>query len=129
MGSAEARGVVALGYRRVSQMGKAGADLSSCVHSIQRFMSHVLHQILSPKACISELASFSLYQRASTAAVPSHREIAISLNAGMPQAPVSLRLDSELMQFKLQGWQTARGFTYLHRPLEATMHFTPALGR
>lgn len=29
----------------------------------------------------------------------------------------------------LQGWQTARGFTYLRRPLEASMKLTPALGR
>ncbi|KAL4853484.1 Histone H1-II [Chlorella vulgaris] len=49
--------------------------------------------------------------------------------AGMPQTPVSLRLDSPTMQFRMQGWQTARGFTYLHRPVEASMLFTPALGR
>ena len=47
----------------------------------------------------------------------------------MPQTPVSMRLDSQLMQFKLQGWQTARGFTYLHKPIEGSMQFTPALSR
>jgi hypothetical protein len=49
--------------------------------------------------------------------------------SGMPQMPVQLRLDGELMQFSLQGWQTTKGFTYLRRPVEARMRFTPALSK
>lgn len=48
---------------------------------------------------------------------------------GMPQTPVAVRLDGQLMQFRLEGWQTARGFVYLVRPVEASMQFTPALSR
>lgn len=29
----------------------------------------------------------------------------------------------------LQGWQTTKGFTYLRRPVEARMRFTPALSK
>ncbi|KAL4421780.1 hypothetical protein ABPG77_009586 [Micractinium sp. CCAP 211/92] len=48
---------------------------------------------------------------------------------GMPQTPVAVRLDGQLMQFRLEGWQTARGFVYLVRPIEASMQFTPALSK
>ena len=30
---------------------------------------------------------------------------------------------------RMQGWETAHGYTYLHRPIEASLRFTPAFSR
>ncbi|EFN51561.1 hypothetical protein CHLNCDRAFT_140035 [Chlorella variabilis] len=84
---------------------------------------HVHFEVLRGLAAIEEAAANELPAGEAAAAAGG------GAARSMPQAPVSLRLDSQHMRFRLQGWQTARGFTYLHRPLEASMQFTPALGR
>ncbi|GAB4816398.1 hypothetical protein N2152v2_003444 [Parachlorella kessleri] len=48
---------------------------------------------------------------------------------GKPLAPVAFRVDSELMQLNVEGWQTSRGYTLVRGPATASMEFTPALSK
>jgi len=42
---------------------------------------------------------------------------------------MSVRVDSELMQLTVEGWQTSRGYTLVRGPATASMEFTPALSK
>ena len=45
------------------------------------------------------------------------------------QAPVAVRVDSEGLSLKAEGWATSRGYTYLPRPATARLAFSPAASK
>ena len=47
-------------------------------------------------------------------------------NAGRPRFPVAAAAASDNLAFELAGWRTTTGLL-LHRPLTATLHFTPSI--